>query len=167
MLVYRSEMLLAAVFIPVVLIILALVIPVLFHLCWNRCGCCRRGCYKCYKSKHKRMRDEWVSSDVLSDSTKRTGAEKEDEKYQRLFDPGLPAQIFVYLCIGFIFVAICALTDVPFYVMWIVFFLVWTALFIDYLKRVYAKKVERGDIPLVARVGKKFYVFESTSLIRV
>ena len=33
-----------------------------------------------------------------------------DGRYQRLFDPGVPAQIFIYLCIGFILVAVSCLT---------------------------------------------------------
>ena len=44
---------------------------------------------------------------------------------------------------------ICALTDVPFYVMWIIFFIVWTFLLIDFLRRTYAKKALRGEIALV------------------
>lgn len=76
----------------------------------------------------------------------------------------------MYICTGLIFVIvslteysrilqlifditkICGLTDVPFYVIWLLFALVWAALFIDFLHRHHAKRVQDGGIVYIALV---------------
>jgi hypothetical protein len=168
-----------------------------YNKSFNNCHrCCRVSCKKCNKRRHKKLEEEWVGTknNPLT-RTQTYGTADKDEygdkgKYSRVFSPVLPVQVFVFLCIGFIFVGvslflptcptthihtfffafsavarinlmqfdgnnICALTDVPFYAIWIIMFFVWTVLYIDYLKRKYKnneiKREKEKEIAMVSR----------------
>lgn len=175
-LVYRDIILLCAIGVGLLLILLALVVPVCFRACYNRYKCCR-GCYrcKCAKPKSDEYEDvgvgEWVTSNGADPPSNGSGGGSgEPRSYRKLFEPSIHAQVFVYICIGFLFVAICALTDVPFYVIWILMFLVWTILFIDFLKRQHAKQILDGGIDMTSfkkeNKKEKFDAYEAAGIKR-
>jgi hypothetical protein len=99
------------------------------------------------------------SSNPLRESQKTLGMESSD-KYPTLFEPTLVVQVIVYLCIGFILTSICALTDVPWYIMWIILFAVWAYLFVDFLRRWYAYKVLVGAIHEVTQSGHMYVPYK-------
>jgi len=175
--VYRDIILVSAIAVSLGLILLTLLVPVAFRSCYNRFKCCR-GCCRCRYAKPKddyyEDVGEWVTTKGASPPPKKRsggGDEGESERYYgRLFQPSLFAQVFVYLCIGFIFIAICALSDVPFYVMWVIFFLVWVVLFIDFLKRIHARQVLEDGVGMKPlkdnKKEKKFDAYEAAGIKR-
>lgn len=177
--VYRDIILVSAIAAGLLLILLALLIPVCFRACYNRFRCCR-GCFRCDCARpHGDYEDagvtvgDWVTANGAEPPSNGGGRGGDGEPlraYGKLFEPSIHAQAFVYICIGFLFVAICALTDVPFYVIWIIMSIVLTLLFIDFLKRQHAKQILNGGIDMTSfkkeDKKEKFDAYEAAGIKR-